>query len=96
MNLIILDEALSEFRESAIRYEGVEPGLGVKFREEVASLVAWIQEHPTLPRLRKGRYRRVNLKIFPHYVAYVIRDETIMIVAIAHGHRRPEFWMKRI
>ena len=34
--------------------------------------------------------------MLPHYIAYVIRGETVWIVAIAHGHRRPEFWIDRI
>ena len=29
-------------------------------------------------------------------VAYTIRQDTIWVVAIVHGHRRPEFWLDRI
>ncbi len=63
---------------------------------EVAAVVGWISRFPELPRMRRKGYRRVNLRAFPHYVAYVIREETIWVVAIAHGHRRPEFWIDRI
>ncbi len=40
-------------------------------------------------------YKRVNLKIFPHYIAYVQMGETIWILAIAHGHREPDYWIDR-
>lgn len=96
MTLITLDEAEQEFVESVAYYEAREPGLGLRFRDEIAAAVDWILRYPELPRLRARGYRRVNLRAFPHYVAYVIRGDTIWVVAIAHGHRRPEFWIDRI
>ncbi len=96
MTLITLEEADHEFVESVDYYESREPGLGVRFRDEVAAVVDWITRFPEQPRLRRKGYRRVNLRAFPHYVAYVIREDTIWVVAIAHGHRRPEFWIDRI
>ena len=38
---------------------------------------------------------RVNLKVFPYYIAYVIHSGIIWILAIAHGARRPEYWLER-
>ena len=96
MTLITLEEAEQEFVQSVEYYESREGGLGLRFRDEVAATVDWILEHPDVPRLRRKGYRRVNLRAFPHYVAYITRGDTIWIVAIAHGHRRPEFWMERI
>ena len=96
MTPITLEEAEREFVASVAYYEAREPGLGLRFREEVKGVVDWICRFPEVPRLRKRRYRRVNLRTFPHYVAYVLRGDTIWIVAIAHGHQRPEFWIGRI
>lgn len=96
MRLVILDDAECEFAESVAYYEGKEPRLGWHFRNEVVDAVGWIQRNPDLPRLRLKGYRRRNLHAFPHYIAYVIREETIWIVAIAHAYRRPEFWLDRI
>jgi plasmid stabilization system protein ParE len=95
MTLIVLGEAGEEFAESVQYYESKEVGLGARFRDEVVEAVERIVSNPELPRLRTKGYRRVNLRAFPHYIVYVIRGETIWIVAIAHGHRRPEFWIDR-
>lgn len=73
---IILEQAEQEFSQSAAYYESKEPGLGIRFRNEVAAVVDWILEHPEIPRLRRRGYRRVNLRVFSHYVAYVIRGDT--------------------
>lgn len=96
MMLITLGEAEEEFAESVFYYESKEVGLGLRFRDEVVEAVQRILRNPELARLRPKGYRRVNLRVFPHYVAYVIRENTIWIVAIAHGFRRPEFWIDRV
>ena len=95
MTVVVLGEAEREFAESVAYYESKEAGLGRRFRMEVIEAVGWIERNPDLPRLRAKGYRRRNLQAFPHYIAYVIRSETIWIIAIAHGHRRPEFWLDR-
>jgi hypothetical protein len=94
MIAFLLDDAAVELAESFAYYESRETGLGVRFRDEVAAVVKWVEEHAEIPRLRRKGYRRVNLRIFPHYIAYVIRTDQIWIVAVAHAHRRPEFWLE--
>lgn len=95
MEIRIVAEAEAELGEAIARYEEIEAGLGVRLKDEARAAIAWIAEHPTMPRLRPTGYRRVNLKIFRCYVAYALRRETIWILAIAHGHRRPESWAER-
>lgn len=95
MTLIILDEAEREFNASVDYYESREPGLGIEFRSEAESIFERILRNPELPRLRRGLYRRLNFPVFPHYAAYIIRGETIWLLAIAHAHRKPEFWLSR-
>jgi plasmid stabilization system protein ParE len=96
MKLVILAEAEREFEESVAYYESKEPGLGQRFRNEVVGAVNRITARPELPRLRAKGYRRYNLCVFPHYIAFVRRGDTIWIVAIAHAYRRPEFWITRV
>ena len=38
---------------------------------------------------------RLNCKSFPYYIAYVVKDAEIFIVAIANANRQPEYWIKR-
>ena len=96
MTLIILGKAEEEFAQSVAYYESKEMGLGARFRNEVVKALERILRHPTLPPLRLKRYRRSNLRVFPHFIAYIIRGETNWVVAIAHGHRGPEFWVERL
>ena len=95
MNVLLLPEAAQEFEDAVVYLEGEEPGLGGRFRAELDSHVRWIALNPTIPRFRDGVYRRVNLQVFPYYIAYLIKNETVWILAIAHGHRRPDYWIDR-
>lgn len=95
MRIVVLPEAADEFDDAADHLEQEQPGLGHRFRDEVDRHLRWIAENTELPRLRPGGYRRVNLKVFPYYVAYLVWQETVWILAIAHGHRKPEYWIRR-
>ena len=90
-----LPQARSELHDGASYYEGELGGLGLRFWDEVDQHIAWITENAEVPRLRSGGYRRVNLKIFPYYISYIVRDQVIWILAVAHGHTRPEYWIDR-
>ncbi len=91
-----LPEARDEFWEAALFYESREAGLGVRFRTEVSHMIERIAADPFLWRARLGGWRKVNCPVFPYYVAYFIRTETILIAAVAHGHRRPGYWHERL
>lgn len=95
MQVQILREAETEFWEAVTEYEQIELGLGLRFKKEVQSHIKAIRQHPTLPRIRENNYRRVNLRMFPFYLAYLIRAETIYVIAIAHAKRKPVYWKER-
>ncbi len=95
MTIIVLPEAADEFKDATAYYGGKQSGLGQKLRDEVDYYIRWIAEHAEIPRLRPGGYRRVNLRVFPHYIAYMQFGETISILAIAHAHREPKYWIDR-
>ena len=88
-------EADLEFAAQVDYYEGEQAGLGVRFYREVMAYLDRIAENPLLPRLRK-RYRRVNLKVFPFYVAYVVEGDLVWVLAVAHSKQRPGYWINRL
>jgi plasmid stabilization system protein ParE len=96
MNLEFLPEARSEFSEAVKFYENKEPGLGKRFKDEIAEACSTIVAHPLLWRERVGGFRRVNCPVFPYYIAYLTRGHTILVAAVAHERRHPNYWQKRI
>ncbi len=96
MTIHVVPEARLELRDAADYYEQQQAGLGHRLWQETDEHVMWIAQHPEVPRLRPGGYRRVNLRVFPYYIAYSIRRDVLWILAIAHSHRRPNYWIERV
>lgn len=90
-----LPEASRDAEEATSYYEGCVAGLGTRFRLELESVCAAIVRHPLLWRERPGDYRRVSIPGFPYYVAYIIRDTLIVVTAVGHGSRHPDYWKQR-
>jgi plasmid stabilization system protein ParE len=88
-------EADAEFAAEVQYYEDRQPGLGVRLYREVIGYLDWIAEHPLSPKLRKN-YRRVNLKIFRFYIAYVVEGDLVWVLAVAHASRKPGYWKTRL
>jgi hypothetical protein len=88
-------EADLEFAGQIEYYDERELGLGQRFYREVIETLTCISLNPTLPRLRKT-YRRVNLKVFPFYLAYVTQDGLIWVLAVAHARKKPGYWKNRM
>jgi plasmid stabilization system protein ParE len=95
MKITFLEQAKLEFLDAISYYESEQPGLGQRFKDELDRSLRWLLERPEVCRLRSGGYRRINLRIFPFYIPYVVREATLWVLAIAHNRRRPEYWIKR-
>lgn len=96
MNVVITEEAKNDLFDAIDYYESEQVGLGVRLRDEFAEVSVSIGGNPLLWRERPEGYRRVNLPVFPYYIAFVIRDNVIFIVALAHGSRKPGYWHERL
>jgi len=90
-----VEEAQREFLDAIADYEEARSGLGRRFKDEVDRCVSWISDHPELYRLRPTSYHRINLRVFPYYIPYVVRNETLWVLAIAHASRKPLYWISR-
>jgi ParE toxin of type II toxin-antitoxin system, parDE len=81
--------------DDAIRFYEMEfDGLGRRFRDEVKKAVVRISEYPTAWSIEKGEVRKWLHK-FPCKVLYSNENDHIFIIAIAHQHRRPDYWTDR-
>ena len=94
--LDFLEDALQEAELSTTYYEGRLPGLGIRFRQELECVCSAIVRQPLLWRERDTAFRRVNLPGFPCFIAYFIRSEKIVVAAVGHASRHPEYWKKRL
>ncbi len=96
MTVRVLAEARRELLDAVGYYEREQMGLGQRLWEEFDEHVAWIAKNPEVAMLRDGGYRRVNLRVFPFFVAYVVRGETLWVLAVGHARRKPGYWAERL
>jgi hypothetical protein len=45
--------------------------------------------------LEMGDIRRCVLKQFPYTLRYAVRGDLILVVAVSHQHRAPDYWVDR-
>ncbi|MDI1249604.1 MAG: type II toxin-antitoxin system RelE/ParE family toxin [Lacunisphaera sp.] len=95
MTIRVVPEARLELRDAVDYYEKQQSGLGRLLWREADEHILWVSLNPEVPRLRPAGYRRVNLRVFPYYIAYIVRRDIVWIIAIGHSHRRPEYWIER-
>ncbi len=95
MKIVFVPEARDEFLSGISYYEGEHSGLGQRFKDEIDRCVMWISEHHLLYRIRPNGYRRINCRVFPYNIAFMVRDNTLWILAVAHSAREPEYWIDR-
>lgn len=95
MKVIFSKYAKLELKEAAHFYELTHEGLGRRFKEEVKKAVLRIAEYPVAWPVECGDVRKCLLHKFPYKILYSIEDNHIFIIATAHTHRRPGYWIDR-
>ena len=82
--------------EDAVRYYELEyAGLGRRFKEEVRKGALRIVEYPQAWSIEKGDVRKCLLHKFPYKLMYSVEENYILVIAVAHQHRKPDYWVGR-
>jgi plasmid stabilization system protein ParE len=94
----LLKAAQTELDEAFIYYEDQLRGLGYEFTDEIFSTLKRIKQNPTSWASFSKRTRRCLVHRFPYGIIYQISESEneILVVAIAHLHRKPQYWVKRL
>jgi toxin ParE1/3/4 len=71
-------------------------GLGVAFMNEVHAAIGRALSLPMAwPQVGKD-VRRVLTSRFPYGVLYVVRGETLLVLAVMHTRQQPDYWRDRV
>jgi toxin ParE2 len=100
VNLSVHEAAEKELLEGAKWYEDRQAGLGDQFLNEYEAAILRILAAPLsyakVETVRTRRtIRRSLFKRFPYYIAYEALGDQIRVLAVAHGKRRPNYWLRR-
>jgi plasmid stabilization system protein ParE len=88
--------ARREFLLEIAYYTAIEPGLGVRFASRVQEAVARAVAFPLSGSPASANTRRLFVQEFPFALIYRADERGIVIFALAHHSRRPEYWQPRV
>ena len=88
--------AIQEFKEARLWYQRRSARTEARFREAVeAGLRSIEKSFDNLPLLQRG-YRFAKVRRFPYVlIATKQSNDTLLIVAVQHGSRKPGYWRRR-
>ena len=89
-------EAVLEFEEAVQFYKQRGRKLGQRFAQEIRTTIGKIVATPDRWRVLEQDVRICRTRVFPYAMLYTIEADYILIVAIAHGKRRPGYWRHRL
>lgn len=95
MNVRFLTIAQQEVDDAYQWFEMRTEGLGVEFLDELDRVVRLIRSVPFAAIQIEPEIRRSLLARFPYAIVYGIDNQEIIVIAVAHTHRKPRYWLGR-
>jgi plasmid stabilization system protein ParE len=101
MRVEFLDAARDEFLDATRWYAERSPESAARFVGAVDDTVVRVSEYPktgralTTGREVSARLRRTPIRGFPFSLIYATEPGLILVIAVAHGSRRPGYWRRR-
>ena len=96
MNVRVLEVAEKELDEAVSYYNNQVAGLGDAFLLEAVAAIERIRQFPDAWHPLGENVRRCRLRRFPYGLIYHADETGVLVVAVAHTHRRPEYWRDRL
>lgn len=91
MRVIFTRIATQELADAVRFYELEYSGLGEQFKEEVRKAAVRIAEYPQAWSIERGEVRKCLLHKFPYKLLYSVEEDHILVIAVAHQHRKPDY-----
>ncbi|MBL0088380.1 MAG: type II toxin-antitoxin system RelE/ParE family toxin [Ideonella sp.] len=91
-----IDEAREEFLHEVECFTAVSPRLGRRFDEAVQKAEALAAEFSDAGFPYKFGTRRVFPGKFKFSIVYVVRDDELVVLAVAPFRRKPGYWRSRL
>jgi toxin ParE1/3/4 len=96
MLVSISEEALAEIEESRAWYRKRSQSAEAAFLHEVDHAIHLVAGAPRQWPLYLSGTRRYVFTTFPYSLVYLIDEDIVNVVAVAHDKRRPGYWRDRV
>ena len=89
-------EALKEYISAVSYYTDISPRLAESFIKAIETGIESILTYPEAWQIVEEDVHRHLINRFPLGIYYCIEGEFIMIYAVMHMSRHPDYWMTRL
>jgi plasmid stabilization system protein ParE len=96
MSVRLLESAQAELDDAIAWYASQAPGLGDAFLIETLKTLKLIEQYPKAWHPLTQQVRRCRLRRFPYSVIYAQEGSDLLVLAVAHQHRKPDYWRTRL
>lgn len=96
MTVRFLAVARQELDDAFVWYERQSSGLGYEFLDEIDRTIHRIKAYPDSCAELEPGLRRALVNRFPYGLVYGQDAGAVVVVAVAHLHRKPRYWMSRV
>jgi len=96
MRVVFLQPAQTELAEAKRYYNRQQQGLGEHFKAEAYAAARRVSDQPLAWQVERGRVRRCLLGKFPYKLLNFVRANEAVVLAVAHTHRQPDYWLDRL
>lgn len=93
--VLLTSAAEKDYTESLCWYAEQDRNVAVEFEREFESSIQELLVDPERFPVCNDRHRFLLMKRFPFRIIYRIDTEAILIIAVAHAARSPDYWESR-
>lgn len=87
--IIFSPGAEQDLKKVLVWYQGISFFLKNKFKSDLDVSLDLIKNNPEAWPLHKKQVRKFFMKEFPYIIFYLFEEETIYILGLFHGRRKP-------
>lgn len=91
----LIAHARREFLKEVAYYENIREGLGRRFHTAAAAAFKKAAEAPFSGKPGVAETRRILVRGFPFAVVYIPFETEVVVYAVGHLSRKPEYWLGR-
>jgi plasmid stabilization system protein ParE len=77
-------------------YANRNPTAADSFRLAIKAAGETIRRAPSVWPVHKYGTQKYHLKQFPYKIIYIVENDQILVLAVAHDRRRPGYWQDRL
>lgn len=97
MQSVLVEEALDEFIEATQYLDAQSRGLGERFNLAFIETLELIGQFPEVGiELKRHGVRQLGVRGFSYKVIYRVEEGLLVVYALAHYKRRPNYWKTRL